>query len=206
MLDTRDAGGVRVAAICAARSTSGSAAASRSMPATCSRPTQPIVLVCEPGPELEAKVRLGRIGYDRVVGALADPMRAFLERPERVEQSSRLTALGAHRRLRTIGADLQLVDVRNPGEIEGDGTIVGRAPRSRWPASPTDADRLDPRAADRRVLRGRLPFGDRGEHAVGAGFRRRLRPARRLRGLAHGRLPVGGIEDPRQSEPERSTA
>jgi hypothetical protein len=42
--------------------------------------------------QFEAKVRLARIGYDGVLGALADPVKAFVERPDLVEQSSRLCA------------------------------------------------------------------------------------------------------------------
>ena len=39
---------------------------------------------------MEAKNRLARIGFDRVVGYLADPLRVFEEHPEEVERSSRL--------------------------------------------------------------------------------------------------------------------
>ena len=39
---------------------------------------------------LEAKNRLARIGFDRVVGHLADPLRAFEEHPEEVARSSRI--------------------------------------------------------------------------------------------------------------------
>ena len=53
---------------------------------------QPIVLVGDPGTEQEAKVRLARIGFDHVVGVLADPLGAFLDRPDAVVASSRLTA------------------------------------------------------------------------------------------------------------------
>ena len=45
------------------------------------RPDQDIVLVCEPGRELEAKVRLGRIGFDNVRGHLAKPLQTFLDNP-----------------------------------------------------------------------------------------------------------------------------
>ncbi|HWS45301.1 MAG TPA: MBL fold metallo-hydrolase [Acidimicrobiia bacterium] len=85
------------------------------------QPEQEIVLVCEPGHELEAKIRLGRIGFDRVVGALDDPVRAFLEHPDAVVRSSRLSARELHDRLRD---DVALIDVRNPREL-GSGTIAG---------------------------------------------------------------------------------
>ncbi|HET9729476.1 MAG TPA: MBL fold metallo-hydrolase [Acidimicrobiia bacterium] len=86
------------------------------------RADQDIVIVAEPGTELESKVRLARIGFDRVVGALADPVRAFLDHPDAIEQSSRLSARELRSRMRD--GDVQLVDVRNPGELEH-GTITG---------------------------------------------------------------------------------
>jgi glyoxylase-like metal-dependent hydrolase (beta-lactamase superfamily II)/rhodanese-related sulfurtransferase len=88
-------------------------------------PDRPVVLVSEPGTEIEAKVRLGRVGFDRIVGALADPVRVLLEHEELAEPSSRLTVAELDARGREVGA-LQLVDVRNPGET-ADGTIQGAA-------------------------------------------------------------------------------
>jgi len=79
--------------------------------------------VSEPGTELEAKVRLGRIGFDRIEGSLADPVRVLLEHPEVVEPSSRLSVTEFEARQRDV-ADLQVVDVRNPGETAA-GVIPG---------------------------------------------------------------------------------
>lgn len=78
-------------------------------------PDEEIVLVADPGRELEARVRLGRIGFDRVAGFLDDPLRAFLERPDAVARSSRLTADELGSRLEP-GGEVQVLDVRNPGE------------------------------------------------------------------------------------------
>jgi hydroxyacylglutathione hydrolase len=86
-------------------------------------PDQPVVLVSEPGTELEAKVRLARVGFDRVEGALADPLRVLVEHPEVVEPSSRLSARELESRRREV-TDLQIVDVRNPGETAA-GVIPG---------------------------------------------------------------------------------
>jgi hydroxyacylglutathione hydrolase len=83
----------------------------------------PVVLVTEPGREHEARIRLGRIGYDNVLGHLADPLQAFYEHPEAVRRSSRLTADQLAERIATV-PDLVVVDVRNPGELES-GTIEG---------------------------------------------------------------------------------
>jgi hydroxyacylglutathione hydrolase len=86
-------------------------------------PHTPIVLIGNPGTETEARVRLGRIGFDHVVGALVGGCAAFVEHPEAIEVSSRLTAseLGARGT-----AELQVVDVRNPGETRL-GMIPGAA-------------------------------------------------------------------------------
>ena len=81
------------------------------------RPDEEIVLLAEPGTELEAKVRLSRIGYDGVVGFVDQMYAVFQQRPEHVQVASRLTAGAFVERCRTV-ADLQVVDVRNPGEVE----------------------------------------------------------------------------------------
>ena len=81
------------------------------------RPDEEIVLLAEPGTELEAKVRLSRIGYDGVVGFVDHMYAVFQQRPEHVQVASRLTAGAFVERCRTV-ADLQVVDVRNPGEVE----------------------------------------------------------------------------------------
>jgi glyoxylase-like metal-dependent hydrolase (beta-lactamase superfamily II)/rhodanese-related sulfurtransferase len=78
-------------------------------------PGQPIVLVCDPDHELEARVRLARIGFDQVTGALADPMRVFQEHQELVDRSSRVTAGELESRRRELSR-LVVLDVRNPGE------------------------------------------------------------------------------------------
>ena len=75
-----------------------------------------IVLVVEPGFELEARNRLGRIGFDRVVGYLDNPMGVMAAAPERTQRASRLTVREFEQR-RVDVEDLQIVDIRNPGEI-----------------------------------------------------------------------------------------
>ncbi|OMB99932.1 sulfurtransferase [Mycobacterium sp. NS-7484] len=86
-------------------------------------PDADIVLVTEPGEEREGKNRLARIGFDRVLGYLDDPERAMFEHRDDVEVASRLTAHAFGERAGDI-ADLQIVDVRNPGETEA-GMIPG---------------------------------------------------------------------------------
>jgi hydroxyacylglutathione hydrolase len=75
-----------------------------------------IVLFVDSGDELEAKNRLARIGFDRVVGHVADPVRVMVEHPDLVAKASRLTAPELEQR-RTDVVDLQLVDVRNASEV-----------------------------------------------------------------------------------------
>lgn len=73
----------------------------------------------------EARLRLGRIGFDDVVGWL--PVEALTEpaaEPE-VHQASRLSALELAER-RAAVPELVLVDIRNPGEVV-DGMVDGAA-------------------------------------------------------------------------------
>jgi glyoxylase-like metal-dependent hydrolase (beta-lactamase superfamily II)/rhodanese-related sulfurtransferase len=86
-------------------------------------PDQPIVLVAEDGREHEAKVRLARIGYDRVLGYLPDPEQLLATHPEMAERSTRLPAADLAS-WRQDEPRLQLIDVRNAGELEG-GMIDG---------------------------------------------------------------------------------
>jgi len=103
-------------------------------------PETPIVLVTPPGHEPEAKVRLARIGFDNVVGALEHPVATFLAQPELVERLSRLSAEALAERIRAVD-DLVVIDVRNPGEVALGG-IDGALPIS-LPALFTQLDVLD---------------------------------------------------------------
>jgi hydroxyacylglutathione hydrolase len=84
-----------------------------------------ILLVVGPGFEIEAKNRLARIGFDRVVGFLEHPLDVMAQHPDRVARASRLTAVEFGDQRDGIEG-LQLVDIRNPGELE-QGTIEGAA-------------------------------------------------------------------------------
>ncbi len=84
-------------------------------------PSTPIVLLTDAGRSLEARVRLGRIGFDRVMGAVEQWPTMFVEHPDQVVASSRLTASALHA---LDPATVQIVDVRNSGEIS-DGMIPG---------------------------------------------------------------------------------
>ena len=87
------------------------------------KPGTPIVLVGDEGTAREATIRLARIGFDSVVGALESPLSSFLRRQDVIEQSSRLTFDAFAERIASV-RDLVTVDVRNVGEVEL-GTVPG---------------------------------------------------------------------------------
>jgi hydroxyacylglutathione hydrolase len=79
--------------------------------------TRPIVIVAEPGREVEAALRLGRIGFDHVKGYLSGGMEALARRPDLVWPTERVSVLIAAEEL--ANADPPLVmDVRAPREWE----------------------------------------------------------------------------------------
>jgi len=79
------------------------------------KPDMDIVLLTDPGQELEGKNRLARIGFDRVIGYLNNPYQVMFTHRDDVIAASRLTAKAfAERAAEIVG--LQIVDVRNPGE------------------------------------------------------------------------------------------
>ena len=87
------------------------------------RPGQAVVVVADEGRETEAKVRLARIGFDRVRGAVVDVERILAERPDLAVPATRLAA----RDLASWRDDepgLQIVDVRNPAEQQA-GVVPG---------------------------------------------------------------------------------
>ena len=103
-----------------------------------------IVLFTEPGQELEAKTRLARIGFDRVIGYLARPFEVMFDHQDQVQVASRLTAKAFDERAAQI-ADLQVVDVRNPGEVAA-GMIPGAVsiPVGQLPARLAELDPAKP--------------------------------------------------------------
>ena len=103
-------------------------------------PGTPIILVTDPGHESEAKTRLARIGFDNVIGALADPIATFLANPHHVEPLSRLSVDELAERIASV-KDLVLIDVRNPGEVAL-GSITGAKPIS-LPSLLRTLDQLD---------------------------------------------------------------
>jgi glyoxylase-like metal-dependent hydrolase (beta-lactamase superfamily II)/rhodanese-related sulfurtransferase len=82
-----------------------------------------IVLVVDPGDEIEAKNRLARIGFDRVIGYLDDPYKVMFLHRDDTQIGSRLTAQ-AFNDCRHVIDGIQILDCRNPGEV-ADGVIDG---------------------------------------------------------------------------------
>jgi rhodanese-related sulfurtransferase len=76
---------------------------------------KPIVVIAEPGREVEAALRLGRIGFDHVKGYLEDGMLALANRPDLVWQTERVSAPMAAEALASADPPLVL-DVRSPPE------------------------------------------------------------------------------------------
>src|SRR5688572_24604806 len=105
------------------------------------RPDQPIIVATEPGREAEAKVRLARIGFDRVVGAVGNVRQLLAEHPELAVPAFRISANDVAGWDPSDGP-VQLVDVRNPGEQE-EGVIPG-AKRIPLAALLGRLDELDP--------------------------------------------------------------
>ncbi len=93
-----------------------------------------MVLIVEDGAQLEAKNRLARIGFDRVIGYLEGAEAVMAQNPGRVQRASRMTAAEFNSRRDEIEG-LQLVDIRNPGEValgSIDGAVkipVGQLPK-----------------------------------------------------------------------------
>jgi rhodanese-related sulfurtransferase len=106
---------------------------------------RPIVIVADPGREHEAAVRLGRIGFDRILGFLEQGLLSLRTRPDLLTTIERISPGVAMDRLAHQAA--QMVDVRAPHERQHkriDGTIS--LPLSQLPA------RLDELDRDRRLI------------------------------------------------------
>ena len=84
-----------------------------------------IVIIANPGRESESAIRLGRIGFDNVVGYLNDGMRSLESRPDVTVKTERLSAALSAELLSSAKPPF-LLDVRAPREREQkfiDGSI-----------------------------------------------------------------------------------
>jgi hydroxyacylglutathione hydrolase len=75
----------------------------------------PIIVIADPGRELEAVVRLGRIGFDNVIGYLSGGMDSVQGRPDLVQRIDRITAVALAEQ-RTAPNAPTVLDVRTEKE------------------------------------------------------------------------------------------
>ena len=109
-------------------------------------PERPIVLIAEPGRELEAATRLGRIAFDTVAGYLAGGMEALAGEPDLIDRIERITA-GSLTEQMVAPAPPLLIDVRAPGEWEQERIDSAvNVPLSRFP------ERLETLPRDREIV------------------------------------------------------
>ncbi|MEO6317145.1 MAG: rhodanese-like domain-containing protein [Acidimicrobiales bacterium] len=88
------------------------------------RPGQQVVLLGDAGRGTEAKVRLARIGFDAVAGEVPDIEAELAARPDLATSARRLPAADVAAWL-ADEPDLQIVDVRNSGEVKVSGAVPG---------------------------------------------------------------------------------
>jgi rhodanese-related sulfurtransferase len=81
---------------------------------------RPIVIISDPGREHESATRLGRIGFDHIVGYLEDGLHSIATHPELTLSTERLSAQVASDRLdgEPAGQKPLVIDVRTPRERE----------------------------------------------------------------------------------------
>lgn len=84
---------------------------------------RPLVIVAERGAEEEAVMRLGRIGFDKVVGYLEGGEETLQANPQRIRQVHRVTAQALAEELQSEKA-ITVVDIRTAKEYES-GHIEG---------------------------------------------------------------------------------
>jgi glyoxylase-like metal-dependent hydrolase (beta-lactamase superfamily II) len=84
-------------------------------------PEKPVVLIADPGREVEAATRLGRIGFDTVAGYLDGGMEAVEDDPRLIERIERITAGSLAEQLESAQPPL-VIDVRTEREWD-DGHI-----------------------------------------------------------------------------------
>ncbi|HET9631912.1 MAG TPA: rhodanese-like domain-containing protein, partial [Terrabacter sp.] len=85
-------------------------------------PEDEIVVIAPEGQEQEVATRFARIGYDHVVGYVADLEEYVLTHQDQVTRASRLPVAEVDET--AARADVQVIDIRNAGELEA-GMLPG---------------------------------------------------------------------------------
>jgi hydroxyacylglutathione hydrolase len=106
-------------------------------------PDRDIILVGDTSLAQESRIRLARVGLDRVIGQLDSLANVFTRSPHLLETAARFTPEQLVELL-NYEPGLQIVDVRNPGETE-DGVVPG-AREIPLPILTESLEQLDPRA------------------------------------------------------------
>jgi len=131
---------------------------------------RPIVLIADPGREVEAATRLGRIGFDCVAGFLAGGMGPLEAAPELIERTERITAGSLAEQLAGPEPPL-VVDVRSDrewseGHIEGALSVPLSRLEVELDAIPSDRPLVLHCATDYRAGIGASLLRRRGRHDV----------------------------------------
>ena len=80
-------------------------------------PEQQVVIIAPEGQEQEIATRFARIGFDNVLGYVPDPAAYLVAHADDVEHASRLTSTQVQAAIESD--DVQIVDIRGAGELEG---------------------------------------------------------------------------------------
>ena len=127
---------------------------------------KPIVIVAEPGRQEEAAMRLGRIGFDSVVGYLRDGISALESRTDLMTGTTRVTPAEAADAL----ARVKRRRLSSTSARRASGEIAHRGQREYPVESSRRADRGSARQPARaRALRGWLSLIDRRGNAAARG-------------------------------------
>ena len=152
------------------------------------RPGEAVIVITDPGRENEARIRLARIGFDHVLGALSDIGQVLTTRPDLAEQapgsrppSWRVAPRGS------VAADRRRAQPRRMCRRDRRRIPEPATPDPARPAPPTR-----PGTAHRRLLRRRLPVRHRRIAAPLPRLHNGCGPARGLRGQ-HRHIPRGNL-------------
>lgn len=109
-------------------------------------PDDRVVLIAPEGEEQEVATRFHRIGYDHVLGYVADPEAFLLDRQDQVAPASRLTVRETDAARESVDG-VQVLDIRNPGEV-----ALGMIPGAIHIPLPELGKRMDELDRDRPVI------------------------------------------------------